>query len=205
MSEQMNQTVQSQETTNNEPAFDVNNLPPEFMRYVDQQRTQASMTARANAKKELMKDENFLNEIRNSLRNEIQKTADNNIQDIVSKLNKRVATSEVSRILAKGGIGDSEMSTYLDLFVSDDVDSSVSKAENFISVFNNTLQSRMEQQHIDGMRNIDTPHAQTQVLTPKEDLQAALDEARKETNPQIRNIKISAIMRAASEKDITLI
>lgn len=183
--------------------FDVNNLPPEFVRYVDQQRTQASQTARANARKELMKDETFLNEIRGTVTPQVEKTTEEKFHDQLTALSLRASKSEVRTILSQGGIKGEDADTYIDMFATEDIDSSVERATKFVSAFNNTLQSRMDKKHQEDLVNMTTPQASSNPTTEKDTLQAQLDEARKDQS-FYGPVKVSSIMRIASEKGITL-
>ena len=197
---QENQQVQNPQTNF---VFDVNNLPPEFARYVDQQRTQASQTARANAKKELMKDENFLNEVRGTVTPQVEKTAEQKFHDQLVKLSLRSSKSEVRNVLYQAGIKGDEATPYIDMFSTEDIEASIDRANKFVSAFNNTIQSRMDKQQQEAVVNMTTPMANPNQLTEQETLQAQLDEARKDTS-YMKGVRISAIMRAASEKGITL-
>lgn len=200
---QNNQQTQQTQVQQNSPVFDINNLPPEFVRYVDQQRTQASQTARANAKKELMKDETFLNEIRGTVTPQVEKTTEQKFHDQLMALSLRNSKSEVENILYRAGIEGEEAQTYVDMFATEDIDASIEKATKFVSAFNNTLQSRMDKKQQEDLVNMTTPQAGSNPVTEKDELQAQLDEARKDTS-FMRSVRISAIYRAASEKGITL-
>lgn len=200
---QNNQQTQQNQTQQNNFVFDPNNLPPEFARYVDQQRTQASQTARANAKKELLKDENFLNEVRGTVTPQVEKTTEQKFHDQLSALSLRTSKSEVRNILSQAGIKGDEALPYIDMFATEDIESSVEKATNFVSAFNNTIKSRIDEKQQEDLQNMTTPQVNTNTVTETENLQAQLDEARKDTS-FMKNVRISAIMRVASEKGITL-
>lgn len=200
---QNNQQTQQTQVQQNSPVFDINNLPPEFVRYVDQQRTQASQTARANAKKELMKDETFLNEIRGTVTPQVEKTTEQKFHDQLMALSLRNSKSEVENILYRAGIEGEEAQTYVDMFATEDIDASIEKATKFVSAFNNTLQSRMDKKQQEDLVNMTTPQAGSNPTTEKDELQAQLDEARKDQS-FYGPVKVSSIMRIASEKGITL-
>ena len=197
---QNNQQTQAQQ---NSPVFDINNLPPEFARYVDQQRTQASQTARANAKKELMKDEKFLSEIRGTVTPQVENTTEEKFHVEIAGLKLRTSRSEVKGILSQAGIKGEEALPYIDMFASEDIDKSVEMVNTFVSSFNNTLQSRIDKQHQEEIQTMTTPQTAAATVTEQQDLQAQLDEARKDTS-FMKNVRISAIYRSASEKGITL-
>lgn len=190
--------VQTNQTTNN-VQFDPSTLSPEAMRWVDQQRTQASQTARRN----LMKDEGFLNELRTQMQPQVQKTVEEQTQERMSALEKMVSTAQVGSILSKAGIPDEQISDYVSLFATSNIEESVEKATNFASVFANTVQSRVDAQQQQALVNMTTPTAPITQVTDQDSLQARYDEAKKDTS-YMRGVKISQIMREASEKGITL-
>lgn len=201
-----NQTVVNQQTQNNSTntqqnvELDIHNLPPEFQRYLDQERTRASQTARANARKELAQDPEFIAQVRSGFEQEVNHTVEEQIQ----VLNKRISSGDVRNVLMQGGINDAEdLQYYIDLFASEDIDGSVEKAKSFVSRYNKSLQDRMDKKQQQSVRNMDTPATNPSTVNEKDSLQAQLDEARKDTS-YMRAVRISSIMRQASEKGITL-
>lgn len=208
---QQNQTTQqasqNQQTQVNQPTpnqnnveFDVHNLPPEFQRYLDQERTRASQTARANARKELAQDQEFISQVRSGFEQEVNETVETQIK----ALNKRIASGDVRNVLMQGGITNAEdLQYYTDLFASEDIDKSVENATSFVSRYNKSLQDRMDEKQQKAVKNMTTPSTNPSTVDDKTSLQAQLDEARKDTS-YMRGVKISSIMRQASEKGITL-
>lgn len=152
-----------------------------------------------------MKDESFLNEVRQTMQTQVQQTVEQQMQSQISQLNRRVATSEVTRILSGAKIPTEQMPTYIELFVNDDIDASIQKATNFVSAFTTSLQSMQEAQQQSDIRNMTTPPTASNSVSEQQALQARLDEARKNINFRARDVLISSIMREASEKGITLI
>lgn len=197
----VNQQTQNNSTnTQQNVALDIHNLPPEFQRYLDQERTRASQTARANARKELAQDPEFIAQVRSGFEQEVNHTVEEQIQ----VLNKRISSGDVRNILMQGGINDVEdLQYYTDLFASEDIDGSVEKAKSFVSRYNKSLQDRMDKKQQQSVRNMDTPATNPSTVNEKDSLQAQLDEARKDTS-YMRAVRISSIMRQASEKGITL-
>lgn len=197
----VNQQTQNNSTnTQQNVEFDIHNLPPEFQRYLDQERTRASQTARANARKELAQDPEFIAQVRSGFEQEVNHTVEEQIQ----VLNKRISSGDVRNVLMQGGITDAEdLQYYTDLFASEDIDGSVEKAKSFVSRYNKSLQDRMDKKQQQSVRNMDTPATNPSTVNEKDSLQAQLDEARKDTS-YMRAVRISSIMRQASEKGITL-
>lgn len=152
-----------------------------------------------------MKDESFLNEVRKTMQTQVQQTVEEQMQSQISQLNKRLATSEVTRILSSAKIPQEQMPTYIELFVNEDIDASIQKATNFVSAFTTSLQSMKEAQQQSDIRNMTTPATASVSVSEQQALQARLDEARKNINFRARDVLISSIMREASEKGIKLI
>ena len=197
----VNQQTQNNSTnTQQNVEFDIHNLPPEFQRYLDQERTRASQTARANARKELAQDQEFIAQVRSGFEQEVNHTVEEQIQ----VLNKRISSGDVRNVLMQGGINDAEdLQYYTDLFASEDIDGSVEKAKSFVSRYNKSLQDRMDKKQQQSVRNMDTPATNPSTVNEKDSLQAQLYEARKDTS-YMRAVRISSIMRQASENGITL-
>lgn len=199
---QVNQQAQTQPLNNN-VVFDVNNLPPEFQRYVDQQRTQASQTARNNARKELMGDESFLDEIRNRMKPQVEQTVEQQLEQLRRETYIDRSTAKVERVLAKAGLSEEDMAIYMPMLVSEDVDASIQAAENFVSAFNKTVENRIAQQTKRDMQNMTTPTVNNNSISEQQRLQAAYDAAKKDTSYR-KFATMSAITREAAEKGIVL-
>lgn len=198
----VNQQTNQNNSTNTQQnvEFDIHNLPPEFQRYLDQERTRASQTARANARKELAQDQEFISQVRSGFEQEVNNTVEGQIK----ALNKRIASGDVRNVLMQGGITNAEdLQYYTDLFATEDIDGSVEKATSFVSRYNKSLQDAREKTQQKAVRNMQVPGANASTVNDKDSLQAQLDEARKDTS-YMREVRISAIMRQASEKGITL-
>ena len=197
----------AQQTGNHTPAsqFDPSTLSPEAMAWVDRQRTQASQTARANARKDLMKDESFLAEVRNTMQPQVQRTVEEQTNEKITSLTRRLAASEVKSVLTAGGIPADKIQECVDMFAGDDIDESVRKASNFVSMLTTSVQSMVDAQQQQAVRNMPTPQTSATSVSEQQALQSRLDEARKNTNFRARDVLISSIIREASEKGITLI
>lgn len=206
-----NQQVQTQATqtqtgetqVQQSNVFDPNNLPPDFARYVDQQRTQASTTARENARKELMRDESFLGEIQANLQPQVQKTLEQQMEENLRASRIERANARVERLLVQAGISDEDVQTYLDVLVNDDIEGSVQKATAFISTFNKTLESRLSVQQQQSLEQMTTPQTSGTTVTEKDRLQSAYDDAKKDNSPR-KGIKMAQLVREAQEKGIIL-
>lgn len=198
----VNQQQNQNNSTNTQQnvEFDIHHLPPEFQRYLDQERTRASQTARANARKELAQDQEFISQVRSGFEQEVNDTVEGQIK----ALNKRIASGDVRNVLMEGGITNAEdLQYYTDLFATEDIDGSVEKATSFVSRYNKSLQDAREKTQQKAVRNMQVPGANASTVNDKDSLQAQLDEARKDTS-YMREVKIASIMRQASEKGIML-
>ncbi len=198
----VNQQQNQNNSTNTQQnvEFDIHHLPPEFQRYLDQERTRASQTARANARKELAQDQEFISQVRSGFEQEVNDTVEGQIK----ALNKRIASGDVRNVLMQGGITNAEdLQYYTDLFATEDIDGSVEKATSFVSRYNKSLQDAREKTQQKAVRNMQVPGANANTVNDKDSLQAQLDEARKDTS-YMREVKIASIMRQASEKGIML-
>lgn len=151
-----------------------------------------------------MRDEEFLNQVRGTLQPQVQKTVEEQMQDQMRTMSERLAASEVRQILISGGIGADQVDSYIKLFANQDIEESMQRATDFVSAFQNTLQAQLTQQQAQALVNMTTPQAQANAMTDKDTLQAQLNEARKDRS-YMREVRISAIMREASEKGIQLI
>lgn len=191
------------EPNSNEPVFDINNLPKEFVSYLDRERHRASETARKNAKKELASNEEFINSIKKSMQEEVEQTFEEKTNSQISSLQKRLSESEVARVLSQGGISNDDLETYTKMFATEDIDSSVQMASAFVSSLNNTINARLAEATKKATQNMATPQSGGANLSEQQSLQAQLDEARKDTS-FMRNVRISQIQREASEKGIIL-
>lgn len=179
-------TVNPQTTETNNPTgqqtvqFDINNLPPEFQRYVDQERTKASQTARDKAERQ----------------------ANMTMNEQISAINQRLSQSEVSRIFGGVGLSEENLTSLVGMVATDDVERSIANAQAFKTIIDSIVETKMQQQTQQAIQQMPTPSAGGSV-TEQQFLQAQLDEARKDTT-RMRDVKVSAIMRAAAEKNIIL-
>ena len=199
---QNDQATNNQQTTNHQTTasqFDPSTLPPEALAWVDRQRTQASQTTRRN----LMRDESFINEMRTQLQPEVQRTVEEQNQDRINALEKMVAESRVNELLSRAGIPDEQISQYTDLFATSNIEESVSRATNFVSLYQNTVQLNQQVAQAQAVVNMTTPQAPQNTITEQDSLQAEYDEAKKDTS-YMRDVNMARIQRIASEKGIIL-
>ena len=200
---------QNQNQTNSQ--FDPNTLSPEAMAWVDRQRTQASQTARANARRDLMHDESFLAEVRNGMMPQVQQQANDSYGERISNLeaslrnaNIRAAQSEVRSILSPLGLPEQAMSTYVNLFATEDMTNSVEQANGFVTAFNNSLQNKMTQQTQQAMNTMPTPSQSATSMSEATLLQQQYDNLRKTPDNPMKAAQMSSLIRMAASKGVTL-
>lgn len=204
---QVNQTQnQIQATQSN--VFDPSTLSPEALRWVDQQRTQASQTARKN----LMKDESFLSEVRNSMLPGVQQQAQQTVEERITTLenslkqaNQMTSRARVEAILAPLGLADQAKDIYVDMFATEDIASSIEKANSFVTAFNQSLDSKITQQTQQAMNNMPTPMSQTPI-SEATTMQEAFDNLKKSNMSQMRKqSEMARMIREAASKGINLV
>lgn len=188
--------------------FDPSTLSPEALRWVDQQRTQASQTARKN----LMKDESFLSEVRNSMLPGVQQQAQQTVEERITTLenslkqaNQMTSRARVEAILAPLGLADQAKDIYVDMFATEDIASSIEKANSFVTAFNQSLDSKITQQTQQAMNNMPTPMSQTPI-SEATTMQGAFDNLKKSNMPQMRKqSEMARMIREAASKGINLV
>lgn len=188
--------------------FDPSTLSPEALRWVDQQRTHASQTARKN----LMKDESFLSEVRNSMLPGVQQQAQQTVEERITTLenslkqaNQMTSRARVEAILAPLGLADQAKDIYVDMFATEDIASSIEKANSFVTAFNQSLDSKITQQTQQAMNNMPTPMSQTPI-SEATTMQEAFDNLKKSNMPQMRKqSEMARMIREAASKGINLV
>lgn len=188
--------------------FDPSTLSPEALRWVDQQRTQASQTARRN----LMKDESFLSEVRNSMLPGVQQQAQHTVEERITTLenslkraNEMTSRARVEAILAPLGLADQARDIYVDMFATEDITSSIEKANSFVTAFNQSLDSKITQQTQQAMNTMPTPMSQTPV-SEATTMQDAFDKLKKSNMPAMRKqSEMARMIREAASKGINLV
>lgn len=192
--------------------FDPSTLSPEALRWVDQQRTQASQTARANARRELMKDESFLSEVRNNMLPGVQQQAQSTVEERITtlenslkKANEMTSRARVEAILAPLGLADQAKDIYVDMFATEDITSSIEKANSFVTAFNQSLDSKITQKTQQAMNTMPTPMSQTPV-SEATTMQDAFDKLKKSNMPAMRKqSEMARMIREAASKGINLV
>lgn len=192
--------------------FDPSTLSPEALRWVDQQRTQASQTARANARRELMKDESFLSEVRNNMLPGVQQQAQSTVEERITSLenslkqaNTMTSRARVEAILSPLGLAEQAMNIYVDMFATDNIEDSVQKATGFVTAFNQSLDSKITQKTQQAMNTMPTPMSQTPV-SEATTMQDAFDKLKKSNMPAMRKqSEMARMIREAASKGINLV
>lgn len=127
--------------------FDPTTLSPEALAWVDRQRTNASKTARKNAKEELLKDPEVLKDIERRA----NMTAEEKIklqEDILIAKQREIALKENSFIVrdAISGLGlDHDAQSYItNLLVKEDADITGKETKLFVDTFDKLVNAKVD-------------------------------------------------------------
>lgn len=182
--------------------FDVNNLPPDFQRYLDQERTRASQTASKKARENLLRDEGFLNEVRGQVAPAVQKTVEEEMKMTLAEVRMDRSRAKVEQILGTH-VPREQVDFYVNQFATEDTNASIEKATLFVTQLEETKKSWLSQQKVQNINNMTTPTQGANNLNETTILQKQLDEARASKTSSAR-ANMSRILRVAQEKGITL-
>ena len=152
-----------------------------------------------------MHDEGFLNEVRTGMQGQVQQTVEEQLAQLRRETQIDRASAKVERILAPVISDDADRETYLSMLVTEDVNASVQRANDFVATFTKSVENSVKAQTKAQMNTMTTPQTAKSTVTDQERLQSQLDAVRKEIGqPAKKAAKISAIMREAQEKNIIL-
>ena len=182
--------------------FDVNNLPPDFQRYLDQERTRASQTASKKARENLLRDEGFLNEVRGQVAPAVQKTVEEEMKMTLAEVRMDRSRAKVEQILGTH-VPREQVDFYVNQFATEDTNASIEKATLFVTQLEETKKTWLSQQKVQNINNMTTPTQGANNLNETTILQKQLDEARASKTSSAR-ANMSRILRVAQEKGITL-
>lgn len=132
-------------------------LTDEQKRYVDQERTKASQTARENAKK----DPKFLEELKRTLEPAIQLTTEQKLQARLDELAVRANKLEAMDTLRKAGLGDEAIQSIIEDaeldIVSPDRDKTLARVSKLGELFKSSLEKSIAEQTKKATAGIQTP------------------------------------------------
>lgn len=132
-------------------------LTDEQKRFVDQERTKASQTARENAKK----DPKFLEEVRKSIEPAIQLTTEQRLQARLDEFATRANKMEAMETLRKSGLGDEDIQSIIDDaeldIVSPDRDKTLARVSKLGELFKSSLEKSIAEQTKKATAGIQTP------------------------------------------------
>jgi hypothetical protein len=140
--------------TKDEKPFDPNELSDDVKKYLDQERTKASNTASANAKKKLMKDSEFIAAIKTQIETENSLTVEqklaNSMKDLETSKNQ-LAVRE-NRILVKETLTESgidirsieNVDVLIDVLSATDVEVSKNNATVFSKMIESITNAKVE-------------------------------------------------------------
>lgn len=180
---------------------------PELASYIDQQRTQASLTAYNNAVKKLESDSEFVGRIRSQIEEEARMTGEEKLKIEREKLeqerksllldkNKLTATNMLN---SKGIVGE-QADAFLPFLVSENPDTTNSNVTNFINHYTNLLDSQVstaKQQLLhDGFKPSNPDGDETLTQRLRQDYENA-----RKTNNQLA---MARIIREANQSNINI-
>lgn len=132
-------------------------LTDEQKRYVDQERTKASQTARENAKK----DPKFIEEVKKSIEPAIQLTAEQKLQARLDEFAVRANKMEAMDTLRKAGLGDEAIQSIIEDaeldIVSPDRDKTLARVSKLGELFKSSLEKSIAEQTKKATAGIQTP------------------------------------------------
>lgn len=141
-------------------AFDPNNISPEVQKYVDQQRTQASKSAAANARKKLMQDESFREQIQQEIEAAQNLTVEEKIQQREAEIQKKVDELSVrenslttTKSLLEHGITGEDADALAQILTTADSEVSVNNVETFTRLFDEAVKASTEKMKQELLQN----------------------------------------------------
>lgn len=144
-------TLDPNPNPDNPPAFDPSNLPPEVAKLIDQERTKASKTARANALRDAASDPTIVAQVRAALEEEARMTADERVaqkeRELEQKelgINVKANRLSVEAVLIENGVPKDSAGTLAEIIATADEKVSVAKANEFVSMFTTALEAKVE-------------------------------------------------------------
>ena len=117
-------------------------LSPEIQKYIDQERTKASKTARENASK----DPDILAKVKQSVEDEAKLTVEQLYAKKLDELTIHENTLNAKELLHNGGLDDDDITDIIPLIVSKDSDKTKENAEKFVNAFNSAVEKNVSTQ-----------------------------------------------------------
>lgn len=158
-------------------------LDDDVKAFIDQQRTQASRTAREKALRDAVKDPEIKKAIRTEIEEEAKLSAEEKVRQREQQISLRENRIEAREKLIAAGITGEGLVKVLDFVVTDDKDTTLSKTETFVNTFTAMVASAAEAKTKELIKQ--TPKPKTNVTVPKEFKEMTFEERKNlmETDP----------------------
>ncbi len=119
-------------------------LPPEVQRFVDRERTKASLTAREKAKRDALKDPDIRTALKAELEAEATLTAEQKVerrmQEALAIENRALAREK----LVENGIVGEDLQEILELVVTTDSETTMAKVDKFVNLVKKAVNAESE-------------------------------------------------------------
>lgn len=174
------------ETEPNEPnkktiVFD--ELDDDVKRFIDQQRTQASKTAREKALRDAVKDPDIQKAIRAQLEEEAKLSAEERVAQKERAIAERENRIEAREKLVDAGITGEDLTKVLQFVVSDSKESTLEKTQAFIDTFTAMVESATTAKTRELIKGTPKPKTNATVTKEFKDMDSNEREALKKADP----------------------
>jgi len=167
-----------------EKKVDFDSLPDEIKRFIDQERTKASNTAREKAKREALKDPDIIKAITAQVEEEAKMTAEEKASKILKEAILRENKLDAREKLVKAGImGDDHLPKLLDLVVTEDKTATLERTDVIVNLYTALVESGIEAKTREQLKNQPKPKTPDTVTKEFKDMSYNERLALKEKDP----------------------
>lgn len=200
-------TVTESATVTETKTFDPGTLSDDVLRYIDQERTRASRTARERAEMKLRSDETF----KQSLRSELEAEAKMSAEEKLAKEREEVAeerklarleknTLIVEKELGKLNLDDEALAKFSSFLTTDSEETTRERVGAFVSEFTKVIETHKAEVTKDMLKGTITPEVNGSSATEASLLEAQYKEAVAKND----QIAMARIIREAQTKNIQI-
>lgn len=166
-----------------EDKFDVNSLPEEAKKYIDQKINSGVQTGIKNAEEKFKNDENLRatieKEIKEKIEAEAKMDAEEKAKVILEEATKKAKEanlknnrSEAKDLFSEAGISKETYSEFLDILIDEDTDKTKAKVTSFIEKFNKSVEEKTNKELAKNLKDMNKPNKSdddsSKKLEPKE-------------------------------------
>lgn len=191
------QDVQPKKGGQNEPAKEIkfDDLDPEIQRFIDQERTSASRTSRERALRDAVNDPEIEKAIRERIIREDSMTLDEKLVTREKAIALRENRLEAREKLVEAGLVGDELTDVLELLVTDDLNDTMSRAEIFVTTFNEAVAKATEAKTRELVKGIPKPKVSQTSAKPFKDLSFKERAELKERDPSRYNAEMEKLSK----------